>query len=364
MRRRTTNVFSLSFLDAMTCGFGAVVLFFMVINAAVGTRADRVTGDLKAEVDRLEQEVLEGQKDLVEVRNSLRQVDQRKAEARGLSRQIIENIEDLQVELSTYENTTLAQEEHVNRLMADLKSLEESNRRLSAGVPEEEDPPGDRLRSFIGDGDRQYLTGLKVGGQRILILVDASASMLDETIVNIIRRRNLPAARRTRAEKWRQAVATVDWVTTQIPQSSRFQIYTFNDAAGSIVPGSDGQWLDGGNKEVLDDAVERLSRVAPEKGTNLYRAFTAIRGLQPAPDNVILLVDGLPTQGKASPRSTTISARERMKLYNKAVEELPRGFPVNVILFPMEGDPQAPSAFWRLAMATRGSFMSPSGDWP
>ncbi len=364
MPRRTTNVFSLSFLDAMTCGFGAVVLFFMVINAAVGTRSERVTGDLKAEVDRLEQEVLEGHQDLVELRNSLRLVDQREAEARGLSRQIIENIEDLQVELSTYENTTLAQEEHVNRLMADLKSLEESNRRLSAAVPEEEEPPGDRLRSFIGDGDRQYLTGLKVGGQRILILVDASASMLDETIVNIIRRRNLPAARRNQAEKWRQAVATVDWVTTQIPQSSRFQIYTFNEAAGSVVPESDGQWLDGSDKDVLDDAVERLSRVAPEKGTNLYKAFVAIRGLQPAPDNVILLVDGLPTQGKASPRSSMVSARERMKLYTKAVDQLPRGIPVNVILFPMEGDPRAPSAFWQLAMATRGSFLSPSRDWP
>ena len=104
--------------------------------------------------------------------------------------------------------------------------------------------------------------------------------------------------------------------------------------------------------------------MAPEKGTNLYRAFAAIRGLQPAPDNVILLVDGLPTKGKTSSRATTVSARERMKLYNKAVDELPRGIPVNVILFPMEGDPQAPSAFWRLAMATRGSFMSPSGDWP
>jgi len=364
MRRRTTNVFSLSFLDAMTCGFGAVVLFFMVINAAVGTRADLVTGDLKAEVDRLEEEVLEGHEDLVDLRNSLREADQSRAQASGLARQIIENIEDLRVELSTYENTTLAREEHVNRLMADLKSLEESNRRLSAAVPEVEEPPGDRLRSFVGDGDRQYLTGLKVGGQRILILVDASASMLAETIVNIIRRRNLPDARKIQAKKWRQAVSTVDWVTTQIPQSSRFQIYTFNETAGSVVPGTDGQWLDGGDRDVLDDAVGRLGRVVPEKGTNLYRAFTAIQGLSPAPDNVILLVDGLPTQGRASPRSTTVSARERLKLFNKAVDQLPRGFPVNVILFPMEGDPKAPSAFWQLAMATRGSLLSPSEDWP
>jgi len=364
MARRTTNVFSLSFLDAMTCGFGAVVLFFMVINAAVGTRADRVTGDLKAEVDRLEEEVLEGHQNLVELRNSLRDIDQREAEARGLSRQIIDDIEDLQVELASHENTTLAQQEHVNRLMADLKSLDESHRRLSAAVPEEREPPGDRLRSFIGDGDRQYLTGLKVGGQRILILVDASASMLDETIVNIIRRRNLPDARKIQAEKWRQAVATVDWVTTQIPTTSRFQIYTFNEAVSSVVPDTRGRWLDGGDKEVLDDAVSRLSQVVPAKGTNLYRAFLAIRDLSPAPDNVILLVDGLPTQGKASPRSNTVSAQERQKLFNKAVDELPRGFPVNVILFPMEGDPRAPSAFWQLAMATRGSLLSPAKDWP
>ncbi len=364
MRRRTTNVFSLSFLDAMTCGFGAVILFFMVINASVGHRAEKVTGDLKAEVDRLEREVLEGHEDLVELRNSLLEIDRQEVQSRGLSRQVIADIEDLRVELATYENTTLAAEEHVNRLMADLKSLDESNRRLSAAVPEQEEPPGDRLRSFVGDGDRQYLTGLKVGGKRILILVDTSASMLDETIVNIIRRRNLPDARKIQAKKWRRAVSTVDWVTTQIPRGSSFQIYSFNEAAGSVVPGADGRWLDGGDKEVLDDAVQRLSKVVPQKGTNLYRAFAAIRRLDPAPDNVILLVDGLPTQGKSSSRSKTISARNRSKLFNKAVDELPRGFPVNIILFPMEGDPEAASAFWQLAMATRGSFLSPSEDWP
>ena len=38
--------------------------------------------------------------------------------------------------------------------------------------------------------------------------------------------------------------------------------------------------------------------------------------------------------------------------------------PVNVILFPMEGDPMASPAFWKLAMASRGSFMTPSSAWP
>jgi hypothetical protein len=51
-------------------------------------------------------------------------------------------------------------------------------------------------------------------------------------------------------------------------------------------------------------------------------------------------------------------------LFNRALEQLPSGIPVNVVLFPMEGDPLAASAFWKLAMASRGSFMSLAEDWP
>ena len=53
-----------------------------------------------------------------------------------------------------------------------------------------------------------------------------------------------------------------------------------------------------------------------------------------------------------------------MKYYNQAIDRLPNGIPVNVILAPMEGDPFAASAFWQLAQATRGAFLAPSRDWP
>jgi hypothetical protein len=43
---------------------------------------------------------------------------------------------------------------------------------------------------------------------------------------------------------------------------------------------------------------------------------------------------------------------------------LVKGVPINVILLPMEGDPMAAAAYWRLAQITRGSFLSPSEDWP
>lgn len=363
MARRRISVFSLSFLDAMTCGFGAVVLFFMIINASFGKESGRMTADLHGEVDRLEKEVLDGYVKLVELKNSLEEIEQENVIAAGLSRRLLETLTTVQEELATHEDSTLAKREHINKLKTDLKSLEEEVKRLSAAAPSEE-TPGDRLRTHVGDGDRQYLTGLKVGGRRILILVDTSASMLDDTIVNVVRRRNQSDEIKRRSEKWQQAVATVDWITTQIPPDSRFQIYTFNTESASVVPGKNHEWLDGGSREALDEAVQHLRGVVPGGGTNLYRAFTSFRSLRPAPDNIYLLVDGLPTQGQRPPRRATISGRERVELFNDAAKELRDSTPVNVILFPMEGDPMAASAYWKLALFSGGAYVSPSQDWP
>ncbi len=62
----------------------------------------------------------------------------------------------------------------------------------AAAAKPSKDNDGDRVRGFEGEGHRQYLTGLRMGGSHVLILVDASTSMLDRTIVNVIRRRNMP----------------------------------------------------------------------------------------------------------------------------------------------------------------------------
>jgi hypothetical protein len=43
---------------------------------------------------------------------------------------------------------------------------------------------------------------------------------------------------------------------------------------------------------------------------------------------------------------------------------VPPQIPVNIILYPMEGDPMAADAYWRLAKNTRGSFFCPAKDWP
>jgi hypothetical protein len=110
--------------------------------------------------------------------------------------------------------------------------------------------------------------------------------------------------------------------------------------------------------------VTNLRGTAPEGGTSLQAAFAAAAAMIPPPDNILLLTDGLPTQGLAAPSGRTVSGKERLRLFDRAMRELPRGVPVNILLYPMEGDPMAAPAFWKLAIATRGSFLTPSKDWP
>jgi hypothetical protein len=363
MARRKIEVFSLSFLDVIACGFGAVVLFYTILSAQAGVQRQHRNDELQSEANRLEEEVLEGYKNLVVLRNAL-EGSERAVPAEGLANRIIEETERLRLQLAEAEKETLSKRESIERLKQDLKSLDEGTRRLAAGTPSP-GQPGTRIKGFIGSGDRQYLTGLKVGGERILILVDVSASMMDESVVNVIRLRNMPEVRRMAAGKWRRTVATVDWLTSQIPAKSKFQVYGFNTQARPLVPDSAGKWLAADDAAALNDVLRELRKTVPQDGTSLENALAAASALSPRPDNIILVTDGLPTQGASAPLvKKTVDGNDRLKLFEKALGRLPPGVPVNVILLPMEGDPMAPAAYWTLARRTRGSFLSPARDWP
>ncbi len=206
----------MSFLDCMSCGFGAVILFFMIINAQVVHETEAPPEKLQAETIKLEYEILEQRKNLVLARNTIEDLNDEKVTAEDQIQQIIALIEKLKAELEKYDLETLAKIKRVEKLQSDIESLEEEKKRLLA-LERERENEGTRVRTFTGDGDRQYLTGLKVGGERILVLVDSSASMLDRKIVNILRRRNMSDASKIRSLKWRQAVASVDWLSAQFP---------------------------------------------------------------------------------------------------------------------------------------------------
>lgn len=361
MARRRLSVFSLSFLDVMSCGFGAVILIFLIINHESSQDAKLVNQDQLSEVRLLDYQVQQGEKDLLELKDELDKTLANIADARNSLASVETDVEQNREQLDDLEKKTLAEQASLEELESDVKTREEELKRLEAT---RDASAGERARTFIGEGDRQYLTGLRVGGKNIVVAIDVSASMLDDTIVNVLRRRNMSEARKRKAPKWQRAIRTAEWIAAQMPLDAEFEFLTFNNETESLLSDTGGQWHPVGDASKLEAAVKELKTIVPAEGTSVIKLFETIGSMTPLPDNVYLVVDSLPTQGKREPRKATISGRDRMNLFREALRALPKQVPLNVIMFPMEGDPQSAAAYWNVARTTGGSYISPSRDWP
>jgi len=349
-KKRRNIAFSLSFLDIMACGFGAVTLLFLILRHNA-TEIQTPDVRLSAEVDLLQMDIRQAEAKKTQLLNSLEEITLELIEAQGLSDRVLTDLQET-------EKSIQADPNDLDKLRRQVEQLEDETAQM------EEVEFGDKVREFLGDGNRQYLTGLKLGGERVLILVDGSASMLADTVVNTVRRRNMDDAQKKQSPKWQWTLRTVEWLVAQLPASSRFQIYVFNTEAQAALTGSEGEWLDAADSLAMEDAIAGLKQYSPGSGTSLTNGFGAIADFENRPDNVFLLTDGLPTQGKNPPRKYMVSGEQRRKHFLAAIKEFPRGVPLNTILFPMEGDPEAAALFWQTALNTNGAFITPSRDWP
>ena len=363
-RRRTTEVFTLSFLDCICCGFGAVILFYTIVSAQSGVGQMRANDTLTAEVNRLDVQVLTGTRNLAALRDTVEKTQTEVASASAQTNLLTSELASHKTQVSNYDATHLSRQEHIEKLRADIQALQEGIKRLEAGG-DELGPPGQDVAAFRKTGgERRYITGLRMHGHRILILLDVSASMLHEDIVSVLRLKNADDAQKRAAAKWRRAVETVHWLLTQVPPGSTYQIYTFNTKAQPLLPDTAGKWISGGDLPQIARALEALQALVPGEGTSLYNAFAATRTLGPLPDQIVLITDGLPTQGKVVATRKLIDSDARVRFFNEAVTQLPQHVPIDSVLLPMQGDPEAAHAFWHLARSSDGSVLMPAKDWP
>ena len=213
-KKRRNIAVSLSFLDIMACGFGAVTLLFLILRH---NATEVITPDIRipAEVDMLQMDIRDAEQEKVQLLNSLEKIQLQLVEAQGLSKRVITDLEEQEKSIQNDPND-------LDKLRRQVEQLEDETAQM------EEIEFGDKVREFQGDGNRQYLTGLKLGGERVLILVDGSASMLADTVVNAVRRRNMDDEQKKQSPKWQWTLRTLEWLLAQLPPSSRFQVYIFN----------------------------------------------------------------------------------------------------------------------------------------
>ena len=243
-KKRRNIAVSLSFLDIMACGFGAVTLLFLILRH---NATEVITPDIRisAEVDMLQMDIRDAEQEKVQLLNSLEKIQLQLVEAQGLSKRVITDLEEQEKSIQNDPND-------LDKLRRQVDQLEDETAQM------EEIEFGDKVREFQGDGNRQYLTGLKLGGERVLILVDGSASMLADTVVNAVRRRNMDDEQKKQSPKWQWTLRTLEWLLAQLPPSSRFQVYIFNTDIQTAVAGTEGEWLDAADDLALENAVSGI----------------------------------------------------------------------------------------------------------
>jgi hypothetical protein len=363
-KKRDISSFNLAFLDIMFCGFGAVVLLVLIINSHIVTDNKIKTEDLTADVDRIQRETEAAKVYHLSMQKKLQE---NSAESSQIS-DAIKRIEAQQTEVIAKNNQDNKKNQAIRKkilaLQNEIKSINKKNvsqKKINQTSIKES---GNKVRQYEGEGHRQYLTGLKLGGKRILFLLDSSASMLDETIVNIIVKRNMSNRIKRASRKWQQAIKSIQWMVANLPANSRFAIISFNDKTHLLNQEQSYQWIKSTDKISVNLLFSKLKKLVPQSGTNLRKAFATVNKFSQKPDNIILITDGLPTQGANKSNKSKIDSAGRIKIFQQAIKIIAKKIPVNVVLLPMEGDPMAAALFWKLAIDTHGSFITPSRDWP
>jgi hypothetical protein len=107
-QKRQVSPLSLAFLDVMFCGFGAVILLFLILDHADTVAAVTVDPSIASEVSLLEEEVLEGALNLERIRNTVADVSLEVVTAEGLAREIQEQLQTFLQELAALENSSTA----------------------------------------------------------------------------------------------------------------------------------------------------------------------------------------------------------------------------------------------------------------
>ena len=352
--KRKTEGFNIAFLDVMSCGLGAVILILMLVKYQTEL-PDQQSSALQADIATLEQQNQQSQQTVETLQT---QAGETQTELAQLNTQLVSLVTNINNQKDTQQS-----------LKAQIAKLQPQ-----ADTPTQAPPAPVPV---VNKGLEDYLLGLEVEGRRIVILVDSSASMTEERLIDVIRYKIASAQERQQSPKWQRTLRIVEWLVAKVPKGSDYKVIRFAENA-SVVGGS--AWKKGADPKDAAAVLSALKQIAPEGGTNLHAAVAMMRSSSTGFSNVYLLTDGLPTQGdrgrirtissffsgcaSITGNAKKISGKCRVRLLNDIVASYRERAKVNVILLPLEGDSYAAGAFWQWTARSDGLLISPEHSWP
>ena len=198
-RRRWFEVFSISFLDAIACGFGAVVLLLIV-----SLNADHAPAGAPPEIDALLDST-------AKVRAEVETLKERVARKKGTTAEARAEAARLEKRMSESKAAYEADRMEAQRLEHRMAKLVPPEKRLSAAATRTS-RPSEKRDDEVG--------GIPVGSEYVIFVIDTSGSM--QSI-------------------WDKVIERLDAVIDAHPKVRGFQI--MNDNGTYLLPGYRGKWI-------------------------------------------------------------------------------------------------------------------------
>jgi len=298
-KRRNTEQFSLSFLDVITCGFGAIILLLMITKTVEPQIIDASTVNLKGRLADLQEKLFE---------------------LRGESRVLNRDLNAKQEQLSHYEERIAVLRGQLASLRSRRETLQvQSNSnavitRQLAVAKQELTAEMERLLGPQYQAKNRLIGGIPVDSEYIIFIIDTSGSMFSYA--------------------WNRVLKEVEATLSIYPEVKGIQV--MNDMGGYMFPTFRNQWIPDtpGRRQVILQNLRGwhvFSNSSPVEGIT-----TAIRTFYDPGKKISLYVFGDEFTGRSI--AEVIDTVDRINREDAQGNRLVRihavGFPVQFIRAP------------------------------
>jgi hypothetical protein len=222
-RKREIEVFSLSFLDSISCGFGAIILLFVLSKAAEPTIIEGVKEDLTGILRDLQEQKYELRGEVTVLNRELPGKKQQLSDEKSRLARLQGDLSKIKGEFAASNDMAQVQNKIEDQLAEARQKLTEEMKRLLA--QQARPPPED-----------QPIGGISVDSEYVIFIIDTSGSMVQAA--------------------WPQMMKKMDEILEVYPKLKGMQV--MNDMGQYMFPQYAGQWIP--DTPVRRNAVQRMLR--------------------------------------------------------------------------------------------------------
>lgn len=247
-RKREIEVFSLSFLDSISCGFGAIILLFVLSKAAEPTVIEGVKEDLSGLLRNLQEQKYELRGEVTVLNRELPGKKQQLSDEKSRLARLQGDLSEIKGEFAASKDMAQVQNKIEDQLAEARQKLTDEMKRLLA--QQAAPPPVD-----------QPVGGISVDSEYVIFIIDTSGSMVQAS--------------------WPQMIRKMEEILDVYPKLKGMQVmndmgqYMFPQYAGDWIPDTPGRrnsvmrmlrtWWPFSNSSPVEGIEEAIRRYANDQ---------------------------------------------------------------------------------------------------